>query len=104
MANHFRQPIWLRRRETCVSTIMGIYADRHSIDLTGMTVRVEKHMSVEPPRRIMRLPVEIHVPVILEPRHRDAIEAAARLCPVHQSLRHDIDAPLHFHYPQSSSA
>ena len=86
---------------TCVSTIMGIYADRHAIDLTGMRVRVEKHMSEDLPRRIKRLPVEIEVPIALEARHREAIEAAARLCPVHQSLRADIEAPLRFHYPQS---
>ncbi|QDS90727.1 OsmC-like protein [Rosistilla ulvae] len=85
---------------SCVSTIMGIYADRHDLDLTGMKVRVEKHMSADLPRRIMRLPVEIHVPINLDDRHRTAIEAAAGLCPVHQSLRADIEAPLAFHYPE----
>lgn len=84
---------------SCVATIMGIYANRHDIDLSGMKVSVEKHMSDDAPRRIMRLPVEIHVPVELEPQHRKAIENAAGHCPVHQSLRADIDAPLNFIYP-----
>lgn len=83
---------------TCVATIMGIYAQRHELDLTGMKVRVEKHMSTDQPRRIMRLPVTIHVPQALSDRHRQAIETAAGHCPVHQSLRADIDAPLTFVY------
>ncbi len=83
---------------SCVSTIMGIYARRHDIDLTGMRVRVEKHMNAEP-RRIGRLPVTVHVPVELEPRHRKGIETAARHCPVHKSLHPDIDAPIRFVYP-----
>lgn len=84
---------------TCVATIMGIYAQRHDIDLKGMKIHVEKHMSEDAPRRIVRLPVTIQVPIQLEDRHRKAIETAAGHCPVHQSLRADIDAPLAFQYP-----
>ena len=83
---------------TCVATIMGIYAQRHDLDLTGMSIRVEKHMSTEP-RRIGRLPVTVEVPIALDDRHRRAIEAAAHACPVHQSLHPDIDAPIEFRYP-----
>lgn len=86
---------------TCVSTIMGIYADRHQIDLTGMSVHVEKHMSPEPPRRISRLPVVIKVPTMVEQKHREALELAAAHCPVHESLHPDIDAPLTFIYPEA---
>lgn len=85
---------------TCVATIMGIYADRHELDLKGMAVKVEKQMSTDQPRRIMRLPVHITVPIALDERHRKSIEAAAGHCPVHQSLRADIDAPLTFVYPE----
>lgn len=84
---------------TCVATIMGIYAQRHDLNLQGMQVRVEKHMSTDQPRRIMRLPVTIEVPIALDERHRRAIETAAGHCPVHQSLRADIEAPLSFAYP-----
>lgn len=86
---------------SCVSTIMGIYAERHEIDLTGMHVHVEKSMSKEAPRRIASLPVTITVPVKLEEADRKAIEAAAGHCPVHQSLHPDIDAPLTFIYPEA---
>lgn len=84
---------------TCVATIMGIYADRHEIDLTGMKVHVEKYMSDDAPRRIVRLPVTITVPVVIDELKRKAMEKAAGHCPVHQSLRADIDAPLTFVYP-----
>ena len=84
---------------TCVGTIMGIYAERHGLDLRGMKIIVEKHMSEDAPRRIMRLPVTIDVPIALDEKHRTAIENAAHNCPVHHSIRADIDAPLMFSYP-----
>ncbi|GAB5402273.1 MAG: OsmC family protein [Aureliella sp.] len=83
---------------SCVATIMGIYARKHDLDLTGVKVHVEKHMSTDLPRRIVRLPVTIHVPVQLSDRHKTAMENAAGHCPVHQSIRADIDAPLVFKY------
>lgn len=83
---------------TCVATIMGIYARRHDLDLTGMKIDVQKHMSSDTPRRIARLPVTVSVPCGLPDRHRTAIEAAAGHCPVHQSLREDIEAPIEFQY------
>ncbi len=86
---------------TCVATIMGIYSERHDLNLAGMKVQVEKHMSNDDkPRRILRLPVTITVPIKLEDRHRTSIENAAGHCPVHQSLRADIEAPLNFVYPE----
>src|SRR6476620_1307807 len=48
---------------TCMSTTMGIAAADHGIDLSGMTVRVEKHMSKDAPRRITALPSEVHIPL-----------------------------------------
>lgn len=87
---------------TCVATIMGIYAKKHDLDLQGVKIHVEKHMSSDAPRRIVRLPVTIHVPIELSERHRTAIANAADCCPVHKSIRSDIEAPLTFHYPQGS--
>lgn len=39
-------------------TIMGIFAERNELDLTGTTVRVLKEMTLEPPRRIGKLTVD----------------------------------------------
>src|SRR5947208_1120088 len=61
---------------TCMATVMGIYAERHAIDLKGMRVGVKKEMVQTPVRRIGRLPVEIFVPLPLDPPTRAALERA----------------------------
>jgi uncharacterized OsmC-like protein len=48
---------------TCMATVMGIFAGRHSIDLRGMRVTVKKGMTQTPVRRIGSLPTEILVPL-----------------------------------------
>ncbi len=81
---------------TCMMTIMGIYAERHDIDLTGTRVTVQKHMTPEPPRSISRLTTEVTVPLPEDHPHRKAIERAAVGCPVHRSLHDDIEKPVVF--------
>lgn len=85
---------------TCVLTTMGLVAERHGIDLTGMTVRVVKEMTTKPRRRIASLATEIVVPAaaVPQPELRARLEAAAGKCPVHASLHPEIDAPLTFRY------
>src|SRR6185436_20829407 len=46
---------------TCMATVMGIFAERHGIDLKGMSVTVKKEMVQTPVRRIGRLPAEIRI-------------------------------------------
>lgn len=83
---------------TCVATIMGILAERHDIDLTGMQITVEKEMVAEPVRRIGRLPVTVRVPGQVSDADRKRLENGARTCPVHKSIHPDIDAPITFIY------
>ena len=80
-------------------TILGIIARRDGLDLTGMTASVEKHMVADPNRRIGRLPLTITIPGNVDERTRTRLERAAHTCPVHQSLRPDIDATMTFVYP-----
>ncbi len=80
----------------CMATIMGIYAQRHNIDLKGMKIEVTKEMTQAPPRRIARLSTEIWMPQPLE--RSTALENAALTCPVHQSLHLDIEKPVVFHW------
>lgn len=87
---------------TCVATIMGIQADKHSLDLEGMTIHVEKEMASNP-RRIASLHTEVTMPNPLDERTRKRLEQAARHCPVHHSIHPDIDAPIVFHWPEQSS-
>ena len=84
---------------SCIATLMGIYAERHALDITGLTIGLEKHMQTDP-RRIGRIPIEIHVPLTLDDRHRQGIETAAAHCPVKKSLHPDIDLTLSFTYPE----
>jgi putative redox protein len=76
---------------TCMATVIGIKAAQKDLPLTGMSIGVEKHMSDDMPRRIVRLPVSITVPLSPEHPDRRLIEAVALSCPVYQSLHPDID-------------
>ena len=83
---------------TCMLTIMGIYARRKGLAIEGAKASVEKTMSTDAPRRIVRLAIEIEVP--LPAHHPDcrALEMAALGCPVHQSLHADMEKPVVFRW------
>ena len=85
---------------TCVMTILGLMAKRHDVDLIGMRVHVTKEMVTAPIRRIGGLKTQVTIPAgkLDDPSMRSRFEAAARTCPVHQSLHSDIDAPIEFTY------
>jgi uncharacterized OsmC-like protein len=84
----------------CMATIMGIFAQRHEIDLKGMKIKVTKEMTAVPVRRIAKLTTEIWVPVAESSPHKAALERAALACPVHQSLHPDVEKPVIFHWQQ----
>jgi putative redox protein len=84
----------------CMATLMGIYAQRHNIDLTGMRIEVEKQMSKDAPRRIARLTTHIWLPVAASPE----LERAALTCPVHHSLHPEIEKPVIFHWDEAIRA
>jgi len=83
---------------TCLLTLMGIVAERHGIDLSGTTVRVEKHMVADPLRRVGRLDISVTVPRPVASTDRERLEKAARACPVHQSLDPRVERPIAFHW------
>jgi putative redox protein len=76
---------------SCMATILGIKAEQKGLDLSGMTVDVEKHMSADTPRRIVALPVVIRVPLPADHPHRALLEASAMACPVMQSIHPAIE-------------
>jgi len=82
----------------CMLTIMGIAARKHGWDLSGAEASVDKEMVSDPERRIGRLRVSIRVPAELDERARTTLERAAHACPVHRSLRADVDIPVVFHW------
>lgn len=80
----------------CMMTIMGIAADRHAIDLKGMTVETTKEMTSAPPRRIASLRTTLTIPLPPDHPHRQLLEQAAHTCPVHKSIHPEIAAPIEF--------
>jgi putative redox protein len=81
----------------CILTVMGIFAERHAIDLTGSHFSIEKVMSSNP-RRIAELPISIHLPKSIAPEMRETLERVAHTCPVHQSLHPEIQVRECFVY------
>lgn len=83
---------------TCTLTIMAIYAERHGIDLRGMTASTRKEMNVEGTRRIGSLATVITVPLPADHPHREPMERAAHACPVHRSLDPGVQVPIEFRW------
>ena len=79
---------------TCMGTIIGMVAERKDISIESLDIHVEKHMSSDLPRRITKLPVTIKIPLPEDSPHKDLMINAALTCPVHQSLRSDIEIPI----------
>src|ERR1700746_3379327 len=59
---------------TCMSTTMGIRAHDLGLTLRGMKVSVKKQMSKNAPRRMVRLPSEVHIPLPPNSPHREILE------------------------------
>lgn len=81
----------------CMSTIMGIYAEQHGLNLTGMRLEVAKEMSAAP-RRIARIGIEIHLPLPADTPHREALEQCALGSPAMHSLHPGIEVPISWHW------
>ena len=80
----------------CMGTIMGIVAKRDNIDLSGMTLTVEKEMINKPVRRIGSLKVDIQIPKKLTEIEKKKLKTAAESCPVHKSFHPDIQITTHY--------
>lgn len=82
----------------CMTTIMALWARGREYNLDGVHYRIEKHMSTDAPRRIVRLPIEIWVPSTVAEADRPSLEEAAVNCPVAKSVAGAIEVPVQFHY------
>ena len=78
----------------CMMTIMGIVAERHGVNLVGMTAETVKEMTKEPPRRIASLRTRLTIPLPADHPQRAALEQAPHTCPVHKSLHPEIDVAI----------
>ncbi len=74
---------------SCMLTTMAIVGDREGWSIDGTKARVEKHMELEPRRRVGRVLVELEMPEGLSAEARQRLEKTARGCPVATSLHPD---------------
>jgi uncharacterized OsmC-like protein len=79
---------------SCMLTTMAIVGEREGWRIDGATARVEKHMVLDPRRRVGRLVVELAMPVGLPGEARERLEATARGCPVAASIHPDLEVDL----------
>jgi putative redox protein len=89
---------------TCLTTVIGIVAGRHQLDLSGTRVQVIKDMTSVPLRRIGALTATIMFPngARLSASDRALLERTAELCPVRQSLHPDVEVTMKFVYGPSA--
>lgn len=83
---------------SCMATVIGIVAKRKEIAVEGMTVTVRKFMSLDQPRRISRLELDLHMPLPADHPERKLLESAARGCPVHHSIHPDIEVVMNWNW------
>ena len=86
---------------TCMATVMGLVANRDHLNIDGLKIQVLKEMTADPVRRIGSLTTRLVFPADkpLSATDRVKLEAAARACPVKQSLHPDVKTPIEFVYP-----
>jgi len=82
---------------SCVLTTIAMFAERHELNLTGITAHIGKAMTASP-RRIGHLPLTVRMPASVPDEMRATLERVAHSCPVHTSLHPDVDAPITFQY------
>ncbi len=82
----------------CMMSVMAIHAKKQQTSLEGMACHVEKHMSADLPRRIIRLDVLIMLPRHLSMTQRQELETIANNCPVIHSLHPGVDIKKNYSY------
>lgn len=84
---------------SCVLTTMAIYGQRHGIELKGAEGEVEKEMSQDAPRRIVKLTMQVRMPKGIPSGERKTLERVGENCPVFKSISPEVRVPLTFSYP-----
>ena len=83
---------------SCMMTIMGIVANRSSINIEGMALDVTKIMAADP-RRIGEVILHFKMPArSFTDKEKAMLENAAKTCPVALSLHPDVKQSITFEY------
>jgi len=83
---------------SCMLTTMAIVGEREGWRIDGARARIEKHMDLEPRRRVGRIVVELAMPAGLPEAARTRLEETAQRCPVATSLHPDTKIDLRMHW------
>ena len=83
---------------SCMLTIMGIVAERDSIELKGTTAEVEKIMGTMP-RKISEIKIKILFNISFDKKTKLNLESSALACPVSNSLNKNLEESIKFIYP-----
>ncbi len=83
---------------SCIVTTMGIKGLDKGWDLKGTTVRVDKIMSADTPRRISKLVVELNIPDRFDEQEKKHLKNIARACPVHHTISSDTEIDVIFNW------
>lgn len=82
----------------CAMTIMGIFARRHNIDITGTTLEITKTMSKDP-RRIGKIEVVFNMPNRpYTDKEKAMMLKAADSCPIHKTLDPQVEQIFTFRW------
>jgi putative redox protein len=87
---------------SCMLTVMGIRARNEGWNIDGATSSIEKHMQLEPVRRVGRLVLVIEMPGGLSQAARETLEEVGRGCPVARSIHPDIELDVDFRWSTST--
>ena len=83
---------------SCMTTVMGICANKNQFDLPNSTAHVTKVMSSNP-RRISKIIIEINFDKNnLSEKNVEKLIAVAKGCPVAQSLSSDLIQEVRFNF------
>jgi uncharacterized OsmC-like protein len=77
---------------TCMLTVMGIKARDMEIDMTGLSISVQKNM-LSDPRRVGSIELFATIPAslqALEEKAKQVLKRTGESCPVIKSIHHDI--------------
>ena len=82
---------------TCVITIMGIEAKRRGWEIENIQIDVYKIMTVDGPRKIKTLVLEIYMPSNIDSQKYKILQRTADVCPVKLNLESSVDIKLNWH-------
>lgn len=82
---------------SCMMTVMGIYAEKNQLSLSGSHFKVEKIMRANP-RMVEKLHLLMNLPKNISEDQKEKLENIALNCPVKLSLHPDIQIHVQFVY------